>query len=121
MSDQFYVTLLSNASEKLYPENAIGAFTVELARLMYLAPDTNWEVGLCEFKGSASYVGTVQNLTVVGDQIGFIYCDLISSQFVGDSLIRFLKTYVYPSIACQFEFKNVYYFPVEKRRINTCG
>jgi hypothetical protein len=78
---------------------------VELERFIDLAPDTNWEVGLCEFKCPASYVGTVQNLTIVGDQIGFIYCELISPQFVGDSLIRCLRTYVYPSLACQYEFK----------------
>ena len=30
--DQFYMTLLSNASQDHYPDNTIGAFTVELAR-----------------------------------------------------------------------------------------
>jgi hypothetical protein len=111
MSDQFYVTLLSNASQKLYPENTIGAFTVELARTINLAPDGNWEVGLCEFT-------CPPDTNTFGDNIGLIYCDLISPQFVGSSLVRCMRTYIYPSLRCQHVFENVYYLHVEKRRIN---
>jgi hypothetical protein len=110
MFDQFYVTLLSNASQKLYPENTIGAFTVELARPIDLRPVGHWEVGLCEFTYPAG--------GAAGDNIGLIYCDLISPQFVGSSLVRCLRTYIYPSLTGQHEFENVYYLPVERWRIN---
>ena len=74
--DQFYVTLLSNASQDLYPDNTIGAFTVELARPIHLGPNANWEVGLCEF----TFPGAI------GKGIGLFYTDLISpvcGQFPG--------------------------------------
>ena len=87
MPDQFYVTQLSNASQELYPENTIVAFMVELAQLIHLSPNTNWEVGLCEFACPGA----------IGKGIGLNYCDLISPQFVGSSLVRCLRTYIYPS------------------------
>jgi hypothetical protein len=52
------------------------------------------------------------------DNIGLICCDLISPQFVGTSLVRCLRTYIYPSLTGQHEFENVYYLAVERRRIN---
>ena len=53
-----------------------------------------------------------------GKDIGLIYCDLISPQFVGSSLVRCLLTYVYPSPEPQRgRFENVYYIPAEKRKI----
>jgi hypothetical protein len=110
MSDQFYVPLLSNASQKLYPENTIGAFPVKFARPIDFASDGNWEVGLWEFTCPPDTVGTIYKINVVGDHIGLIDCDLISPQFVGGNLVRYLRT-------CQHEFENVYYLPVEKRRI----
>ena len=63
MSDQFYVTLFSNASQDLYPDNTIGAFAVELARPVHLDPNTNWGVGLCEFTCPGA----------IGKGIGLIY------------------------------------------------
>jgi len=47
-----------------------------------------------------------------------IYCNLISPQFVGDSALRSMRTFVFPSLSstCQHEFRNVYYVPVEQRR-----
>jgi hypothetical protein len=116
MSDQFYVTLFSNASQNLYPENTIGAFTVELARPIDL--NGNWEVGLCEFTCPPRKVDTLNDFSTVGNNIGLIYCDLISPQLVGSSLIRCLRTYIYPTTDCQYEFQNVYYLPVERQRIN---
>ena len=44
----FYVTLFSNASQGLYPTNAIGAFTFELPKPNELGPNDNCGVGLCE-------------------------------------------------------------------------
>ena len=106
--DQFYVTLLSNASQDLYPDNTIGAFTVELARPMHQGPNTNWEVGLCEFTCPGA----------IGNGVGLIYTDLISPQFVGSSLVRCLRTYVYPSPERhRGRFENVYYVRAEKQNI----
>jgi len=48
------------------------------------------------------------------ETIALIYCNLISPQFVGDSTVRSMRTYAFPS--CQHEFRNVYYVPVEQRR-----
>jgi len=45
----FYVTLLSNTSKNLYPDNTIAAFKAELARPLELIYSENWEVGVCEF------------------------------------------------------------------------
>ena len=114
MSDypsHFYVTLFSNASQDLYPDNTIGAFTVELARPIRLGQNGNWEVGLCEFSCPPGQV------RAIGESIGLIYCELIYPQFVGSSLVRCLRTYVYPSLDCQHKFEKVYYLPVEKQKI----
>ena len=47
-----------------------------------------------------------------------IYCDLISPQFVGSSLVRCLQTYVYPLAERQRgRLENVYYVPAEKQKI----
>ena len=112
MSENFYVTVFSNASQDLYPDNTIGAFTVELVRPIHLGRNTNWEVRLCEF--------TCPDAIAKG--IGLIYCDLISPQFVGSSLVRCLRTYVYPSPERQWgRFENVYYVPAEKQKITNIG
>ena len=55
------------------------------------------------------------------ESIGLIYFDLISPQFVCSSLIRCLRTYVYPSLEYQHKFENVYYLPVEKQKITNIG
>ena len=67
---------------------------------------------------SSGASGHVKPLSVVGESIGFNYCDLISPQFVGSSLVRCLRKYIYPSLECQHKFENVYYLPVEKQKIN---
>ena len=103
--DHFYVTLLSNSSQDLYSDNTIAAFTVELARPLNLGPNVNWEVGLCEF--------TCPSVADDGEGVSMIYCDLISPQYVGGSLVRCLRTYTYQPI----EFTNVYYLPVVRQKI----
>ena len=35
---QFYVTLISNASQSLYPDNTVPAFTAQLAHPIELGP-----------------------------------------------------------------------------------
>jgi len=49
------------------------------------------------------------------DTTGFIYCDLISPQYVGTSLARSMRTFIYPSFSGQHLFDNVCSLPVEKR------
>ena len=106
----FYVTLFSNASQTLYPDNTLGAFTVELAQAIEFDPNDKWEVGLCEFSCPHTLVG--------GSENAIIYCDLIPAQLVGSSLARCLRTFIYPSTHGQFAFKHIYYLPVEKRTIS---
>jgi len=109
------VTLLSNTSKNLRPDNTIAAFTAELARPVELSSSENWEVGVCEFSYPPNIVGTFKQKTVVGDTTGLIYCDLISPQYVGRALDRSMRTFIYPSLSGQHVFDNVYYLPVEKR------
>jgi hypothetical protein len=49
MRDNFYVTLFSNGSQTLYPDNTLSAFTIELAHPINLRLSDKWEVGLSEF------------------------------------------------------------------------
>ena len=64
-------------------------------------------VGLCEFTCPGA----------IGKGIGFIYCDLISPQFVCSSVVRCLQTYVYPSSDRKRRFEKVYYVPAENQKI----
>ena len=64
---------------------------------------------------SSEQCGYFKYTTVVGDTTGLIYCDLISSQYVGRALVRCMRTFIYPSLSGQYVFDNVYYLPVEKR------
>jgi len=109
------VTLLSNTSKNLYPDNTIAAFTAELARPVELGYSDNWEVEVCEFSYPPNSVGTFKHTTVVGDTTGLIYCDLISPQYVGLALVRCMRTFIHPSLSGQHVFDNVYYLPGEKR------
>jgi len=116
----FYLTLFSNASQALYPKNTISAFTSNLPQPIELGSSDQWEVGLCELTCPPPNIGVFarKNLPVViGSETAFVYCDLIAPQVVGDSLVRCLRTYIFPSIDCQHHFQNVYYVPLEKSTI----
>ena len=76
----------------------------------------SWEVGVCEFRCHPINAGTFAGLAVVSAQVAFLYCDLISPQFVGSQYVRCLRTFVHPTTYCNNIFENVYYVPVEKRR-----
>jgi hypothetical protein len=54
----FYVTLLSNASQKLYPSNTLSSFKVHLARPVDLGSNSRWEVGVCELTCRPTNIGT---------------------------------------------------------------
>ena len=96
---------------RLYPENTLGAFTIELAQSIEFDPNDKWEVGLCEFSYPQPYVGAGVSENVK------ISCDLIPAQLVGSSFARCLRTFSYPATHFQFAFKNIYYLPVERRTI----
>jgi len=118
MSDDpnnFYVTLFSNASTDLYPNNTIARITTELAEPIELGSSDRWEVGVCEFTNPPNSVGTFKPTLLVCDTTGLIYCDLISPQYVGKILVRCLRTFIYPDFYAQHIFDNIYYMPVEKQ------
>jgi len=91
----FYVTLLSNASQILYPTYMIGSFTVELPQAIELGPKDNWEVGLCEISYCTNALGTIKPLNVFGDNTALVDRDVISPQYVGKSLVRCLRTFIF--------------------------
>jgi len=113
----FFVTFIRNASQSLYPTKRIGAFTVELPQPIVLGPNDNWEVGLCEFSYPPNTVGIIKFINVVGDTTALVYCDEISPQYVAKSLVRCLRTSIYPTISVEHIYDYIYYLPVEKYTI----
>jgi len=77
--NHFYVTLLSNASQDIYPENKIAAFTTQLAQPIRLDPSEIWEVGLSELSYSVtSWQPKVHDIRYFMNAL--MYCDLIAPQ-----------------------------------------
>jgi len=112
--DGFYVILFSNASQKLYTDNTIAAFTNRLAIPVQLGSTESWEVGICEFSCPPPVTGTMKvPASVVSETTGLIYCNLSKSQLVGGNIARCLRTFLYRSTYCHHLFDNVYYMPVE--------
>jgi len=113
--DHFYVTLFSNPSIDLEPDNTRAVFTTHLAHPTDLGTSSKWEVGVFEI----SYWGPSNELvkpnTLVDKTMVFVYCDLVAPQFVADENLRTLRIIHYPSIVGEHRFQNVYYLPVEKR------
>jgi hypothetical protein len=87
---QFYVTVFSNASQNLYPDNTLATFTTHLAQPISLDPNERWEVGVCEVSCSPPQVGNFRPILLVGDTNVLIYCNLITPQFVGGNIVRCL-------------------------------
>jgi hypothetical protein len=113
--DHFYVTLFSNASKDIYPNNTPAAFTLQVAQAIELRPSDWWEVGVCEFTCPPPKLGTFKDIMVIGETSVLIYCNRISPQIVGKKAVRCLTTFIYPSGYCQHVFRNIYYVPVEKK------
>jgi len=106
--NNFYVTLLSNASRDIYEQNTHADYTVKLAQPIDLGSTSNWEVGVCEISCSLSPEGSNPVL---------LYCNVISPQLLGDSTVRCIRTFqVYPNAMCQDEYQNVQYVPMEQRK-----
>jgi len=74
--DHFYITLFSNASQHIHPDNKIAAFTIQLAQPIRLDPSEIWEVGLFELSFSARQLRADNTAALV-------YCDLIAPQLIG--------------------------------------
>ena len=88
--DHLCVTLFSNASQDIYPDNKIAAFTTQLAQPIRLDPSENWEVGLCELSYSVtSWQPKVLDMRYFMNAL--MYCDLIAPQLIGTTKVRCLK------------------------------
>ena len=118
--DHFYVTLFSNASQDVYPDNKIAAFTTQLAQPIRLDPSEIWEVGLCELSYSASHglqpnQPPLHNLNVFLKAL--IYCDLLAPQLIGTTKVSYLRSFrlVPTDYDSEYLFQNVYYVPLEKK------
>jgi hypothetical protein len=95
----FYVTLLTNASQTLYPANTLSTFKTHLAQPVDLGSDSIWEVGVCEVTCRPYNLGTFAKIQVSAEN-ALIYCDLISPQFVGSYLVRVLRSFIQPTTYC---------------------
>lgn len=115
--NHFYVTLLSDSAQDLYPNNTIAAFQTQLAKPLDLGSgDDKWEVGLCEFAYPVIKPPPGKSFVI---NHTFIYCDVIAPQLVGTSLTRCLRIIQLPSSDGHNVFNPVYYLPVEKQYIQT--
>jgi hypothetical protein len=116
--DHFFVTLFSNASQDIYPDNKIAAFTTQLAQPIRLDPSEIWEVGQCELSYSASH-GLQQHQPLLNNLNVFLnalfYCDLIAPHLIGTTKVRYLRSFrLEPTdYNSEYLFQNVYYLPLE--------
>ena len=115
-SNHFYVTLFSNASIDLYPDNTRAVFTTHLAHPIDLGTSpSEWELGLCEVSHGGPSNELVKPNTLVGKTMVSVYCDFVAPQFVANQNLRTLRIIHYPSKDGEHRFQNVYYLPVEKK------
>ena len=94
--NNFYVTLLSNASRDIYDLNTHADFTVKLSQPIDLGTTSKWEVRVSEISCFSSPEGASPVL---------LYCNLITPQFLGDSTVRCIRTFrLYPNAMCSKSF-----------------
>ena len=112
----FYVTLFSNASKEVFPDNTLTAFTIHLAQLIDLG-QSDWEVGLAELSYKAPNRQTMQGklIDVISSVNVLVYCDLITPQMVGTESVRLLLIIICPTQLGIHLFHNIYCLPVEKK------
>ena len=86
----FYVTLFSNASQKIFPDNTLVTFTIHLAQPIDLGTSSDWEVGLCEntYKPPRLELISGALIDIIRETNALIYCDLIVPQFVCKNYVR---------------------------------
>jgi len=105
--NNFYMTLLSNASRDIHDQNTLADFTVKLAHHIGLGSTSNWEVGVWEISCISSPEGASPVL---------LYCNVISPQFLVESTVLCIRTFrLYLNAMCQHEFRNVQYVSMEQR------
>jgi len=106
--NNFYVTLLGNASRDIYDQNTHADITVKLTQPIDLGSTSKWEVGVREISFSTTPEGASPVL---------LYCNQISSQFLDDSSVRCIRTLrLYTNAMCQQEFRKVQNVPVDQRK-----
>jgi len=114
--NHFYVTLFSNASKEVFPDNTLTAFTIHLAQPIDLG-QSDWEVGLAElsYKAPNRQIMRGKLIDVISSVNVLVYCDLITPQMVGTESVRLLRTIICPTQLGNHLFQNIYYLPVEKK------
>ena len=114
--NQLYVTLFSNASKEVFPDNSLTAFSIHLAHPINIGSASDWEVGLAEvsYKAPNRQIMPGAVVDVVNSINVLIYCDLITPQFVGSDNVRLLRTIICPTQLGDHLFQNIYYLRVEK-------
>ena len=112
--NQFYVTLFSNASKEVFPDDSLTAFKIHLDHPINLGSASDWLVGLAEVSYKAPNRQILQGavLDVISSINVLIYCDLITPHFVGSDNIRLLRTIICPTQLGNHLFQNFYYLPV---------
>ena len=117
----FYVTLFSNASQKIFPDNTLATFTIHLAQTIDLGKSSDWEVGLCEVSYQPPRPQIINGvIDFISEVNALIYCDVIAQQFVGKDYVWLLRTIIYPFKLGEHHFQNIYYLPVEKGNFKIC-
>jgi len=90
--DNFYVTLLINASRDIYDLNTHADLTVKLVQHIDLGTISKWELEVRKISCSSSPEGASPVL---------LYCNRITPQFLGDSPVRCIRTFrLYPNSMC---------------------
>ena len=108
--------LFTNDSQSLYPDNTIVAFAVMLPWPIELGPNDNLELGLCEISYPPNQVDTLKSVKVIGDTTALVCSDPISPQYVGKSLGRCLRPFIYPTVYGEHVYDYIY-LPVGKHTI----
>jgi len=117
-SNQFYVTLFSNSSNEIYMDNTIAAFMIKLAQPIELNDAENWEVCICEVTFPPPLVGTGVAITTVGNSHVLVYCNVISTQYIGSDMVRCLRRFIFSTTNFENVFDKIYYVPVEQRKFH---
>jgi len=115
--DDFHITLFSDTSKDMYKLNSRTSFTNRIALPVDLRSTSEWIVGLAEISYKSperAYVNGV-DVTPIGTDNIFVYCDLVTPQLVGSEIKSVLRTIVTPSRTGHHTFPNIYYLPVKKR------
>ena len=109
------MTLFSNGSKEVFPENTLTAFTIQLAQSVDLGL-SDWEVGLAELSYKAPHPKLFKGkcVDVHSSESALVYCNLIAPQMVGTERVRVLRTVHCPVQSGYHMFENILYVQVEK-------